>query len=56
MTADDSCFQFPWEAFNLPKHPARSLPNANFSNPQFGRITSLNESMRQMQFAVNCNL
>ncbi len=52
MFKDGHNLQFRWEAFNLLNHPAWGLPNANFSNSQFGRITSLNGSMRQMQFAL----
>jgi hypothetical protein len=47
--------QLRWEAFNLLNHPVWGLPNANLSNSQFGRITSTNGAMRQMQFALKYN-
>ena len=44
--------QFRLEAFNVLNHPVWGLPNATFSSPKFGRITSTNGTMRQMQFAL----
>jgi hypothetical protein len=44
--------QFRWESCDLPNHPVWGFPNANFSSPSFGRITSTATNMRQMQFAL----
>ena len=52
---EGQALQFRWEAFNLLNHPVWGFPNTNFSSPQFGRITSTNGSMRQMQFALKYN-
>jgi hypothetical protein len=40
------------EAFNVLTHPVWGLPNTSLSSTNFGRITSTNGSMRQMQFAL----
>jgi hypothetical protein len=55
MPKEGHTLQFRWEAFNALNHPAWGLPNTNLSSPQFGRITSTNGSMRQMQFALKYN-
>lgn len=47
--------QFRWEAFNLLNHPVWGSPVTNLSSPQFGRINSINGSMRQMQFGLKYN-
>ena len=44
--------EFRWEAFNVLNHPAWGLPNTSLSSTNFGRITSTNGSMRQMQLAL----
>jgi hypothetical protein len=44
--------QFRAEAFNVMNHPVWGLPNTSLSSTNFGRITSTNGSMRQMQLAL----
>jgi hypothetical protein len=44
--------QFRWEAFNVLNHPVWGLPTTSLSSSNYGRITSTNGSMRQMQFAL----
>jgi Carboxypeptidase regulatory-like domain len=55
MPKEGHALQFRWEAFNMLNHPAWGFPNTTVTSPNFGRITSTNGSMRQMQFALKYN-
>jgi hypothetical protein len=44
--------EFRAEAYNFLNHPVWGLPNNTLSSANFGRITSTNGSMRQMQLAL----
>jgi hypothetical protein len=44
--------QFRWEAYNLLNHPVWGGPSTNLNSPNYGRITSTDGDMRQMQFAL----
>ena len=44
--------QFRWEVFNVTNHPSYGTPNANFSSPDVGKITSTNSLPRQQQFGL----
>ena len=44
--------EFRAEAYNFLNHPVWGLPNTSLSSVNFGRITSTNGSMRQMQLAL----
>jgi hypothetical protein len=49
---EQSTLQFRAEFFNLFNHPQFALPNATVNIPQGGSITSTNNPMRQIQFAL----
>ena len=44
--------EFRAEAFNVMNHPVWGLPNTTVTSTNYGRITSTNGSMRQMQLAL----
>ena len=44
--------EFRAEAFNVLNHPVWGLPTTSLSSINYGRITSTNGSMRQMQLAL----
>ncbi len=52
MFKENHKLQLRMEAFNFLNHPVWGAPNTNFSSPQFGKISSTNGSMRQMQIAL----
>jgi len=44
--------QFRWEAFNVLNHSVWGLLNTTLTSNNYGRITSTNGSLRQMQFGL----
>ena len=52
---ESSRLQFRAEAFNLPNTPYYSAPNAQVDVAAGGKVTSTQNSPRQMQFALKYN-
>jgi hypothetical protein len=53
LNADTTRMEFRWENFNTFNHANLGGPVVDTNNPLFGRISSLNGTMRRMQFVLH---